>query len=108
MTALETGKCIYKTYFSSLFQEWLSTDEAQKTAKGFENTILVPYPQRPAEIEFFLFSLSRKVIANLKHTVRPDGILIHERGTSHVPPHQYILKSGNETDCIDVAIMAEG
>ena len=38
MTDLETGKCIYKTSFSSLFQEWLSTDEAQKTAKGFENT----------------------------------------------------------------------
>ena len=108
MTDLETGKCIYKTSFSSLFQEWLSTDEAQKTAKGFENTFLVPYPQRPAEIEIILFSPSRKVIANLKHTVRPDDILIHERGTSHVTPHQYIQKSGNETDCIDVAIMAEG
>lgn len=48
------------------------------------------------------------MIANLKHTVRPDDILIHERGTSHVTPHQYIQKSGNETDCIDVAIMAEG
>lgn len=108
MTDLETGKCIYKTSFSSLFQEWLSTDEAQKTAKGFENTFLVPYPQRPAEIEIILFSPSRKVIANLKHTVRPDDILIHERGTSHVTPHKYIQKSGNETDCIDVAIMAEG
>lgn len=60
MTDLETGKCIYKTSFSSLFQEWLSTDEAQKTAKGFENTFLVPYPQRPAEIEIILFSPSRK------------------------------------------------
>ena len=39
MTDLTTRKCIYKTSFSSLFQEWLSTDEAQKTAKGFENTV---------------------------------------------------------------------
>ena len=28
-----TGQCIYKTSFSSLFQEWLSTDEARTTAK---------------------------------------------------------------------------
>lgn len=108
ITDLETGKCIYKTSFSSLFQEWLSTDEAKETAKGFENSFLVPYPQHPAEIEIILFSPSRKVIANLKHTVRPDDILIHERGTSHVTPHKYIQKSGNEADCIDVAILAEG
>ena len=108
ITDLETGKCIYKTSFSSLFQEWLSTDEAKETAKGFENSFLVPYPQRSAEIEIILFSPSRKVIANLKHTVRPDDILIHERGTSHVTPHKYIQKSGNEADCIDVAILAEG
>ena len=30
-----TGQCIYKTSFSSLFQEWLSTDEARTTAKVF-------------------------------------------------------------------------
>ena len=35
---LASRQCIYKTSFSSLFQEWLSTDEAKETAKGFENT----------------------------------------------------------------------
>lgn len=103
-----TQKCIYKTSFSSLFQEWLSTDEAKETAKGFENTFLLPYPQQPAEIEVTLFSPTRKIIANLKHTVRPNDILIHQRGTSHVTPHKYMQKSGDEKDCIDVAILAEG
>lgn len=108
MTDLATGQCIYKTSFSSLFQEWLTTDEAKETAKGFENSFLLPYPLRPAKIEITLLSPERKVTASLKHTVRPDDILIHERGTSHVTPHKYILKSGNEADCIDVAILAEG
>lgn len=108
MNDLETGKCIYQTSFSSLFQEWLSTDEARETAKGFENSFLLPYPQRPAEIEITLFTPSRKVMASLKHTVRPDDILIHERGVSHIFPHKYLLKSGEEATCIDVAILAEG
>lgn len=108
MNDLETGKCIYQTSFSSLFQEWLSTDEARETAKGFENSFLLPYPQRPAEIEITLLTPSRKVMASLRHTVRPDDILIHERGTSHITPHRYILKNGNEAECIDIAILAEG
>ena len=44
---LSTKKCIYKTSFSSLFQEWLTTDEAKETAKGFENSFLLPYPKQP-------------------------------------------------------------
>ena len=39
---------------------------------------------------------------------RQDDILIHKRGVSHVTPHRYMLQSGNEKDCIDVAILAEG
>lgn len=108
MTDLTTRECIYRTSFSSLFQEWLSTDEAQKTAKGFENTFLLPYPQHPVEIEITLLNSSRKVMARLKHIVHPDDILIHERGISHITPHKYLLKSGSEADCIDVAILAEG
>lgn len=108
MTDVETGKCIYKHSFSSLFQEWLSTDEARETAKGFENSFLLPYPQRPAEVEVTLLTPSRKVMAKLKHTIRPDDILIHERGIAHITPHKYLLKNGDEAACIDVAILAEG
>ena len=32
-----TGEVIYKTSFSSLFQEWLGEEEATRIKKGFEN-----------------------------------------------------------------------
>lgn len=105
---LATQQCIYKTSFSSLFQEWLTTDEARETAKGFENTFLLPYPKQPIEVEVILYSPRREVTASYKHIVRPDDILIHKRGVSHVTPHRYMLQSGNEEECIDIAILAEG
>lgn len=105
---LATRQCIYKTSFSSLFQEWLTTDEAKETAKGFENSFLIPYPKQPVEVEVVLYSSHREVTARYKHIVRPDDILIHQRGTSHVTPHRYILQNGSEKECIDVAILAEG
>lgn len=84
----QSGKAIYKTSFSSLFQEWLETDEAQQTVKGFENTFLIPYPLRPIEVEITLFDLRRNVQAKLKHIVNPDDILIHHKGQSHITPPQ--------------------
>lgn len=59
-------------------------------------------------MEVALYSPRREVIANYKHIVHPDDILIHKRGVSHVTPHRYMLQNGNEKDCIDVAILAEG
>ena len=55
------GSVIYKTSFSSLFQEWLETDEAKAVTKGFENTFLLPYPLRPAEIEITLLDPRRNI-----------------------------------------------
>ena len=54
MRDVESGKVIYTTSFSSLFQEWLETDEAKEVTKGFENTYLLPYPVKPAEVEITL------------------------------------------------------
>lgn len=105
---LQSGQIIYKTSFSSLFQEWLETDEAQQTVKGFENTFLIPYPLRPAEVEITLFDMRRNVQASLKHVINPDDILIHRKGLSHITPHKYLLQSGSAEQCINVAILAEG
>lgn len=42
MTDKATGKVIYRTSFSSLFQEWVSEEEASRVTKGFENTFYFP------------------------------------------------------------------
>ncbi len=108
MRDAESGDVIYKTSFSSLFQEWLETDEAQTATKGFENTFLLPFPLQTAEVEITLLSPRRDVRASLKHVVNPSDILIQQKGTAHVTPHKYMLQSGDADKCIDVAILAEG
>lgn len=108
MRDIASGKTIYTTSFSSLFQEWLETDEAKEVTKGFENTFLLPYPKKPAEVEIILLDPRRKIRASLKHTVRPDDVLIAQKGLSHITPHKYLLKNGEADQCIDVAILAEG
>ena len=103
-----SGKTIYTTSFSSLFQEWLETDEARNVTKGFENTFLLPYPLQPVEIEIALLDPRRNVRASMKHIVHPNDVLIEQKGNSHITPHKYLLHNDSPEKCIDVAILAEG
>lgn len=108
MKDTKSGKSIFKNSFSTLFQEWLTTEEAQNTPRGFENTYLFPYPKQPVEISISFRNNKGSYDTLLKHIVKPDDILIHTRGESNITPHKYLLKSGTPEDCIDIAILGEG
>lgn len=103
-----SGQVIYRTSFSSLFQEWISEEEATRIKKGFENTFLLPFPRQEAIVTIDLKDVRHQVTASLTHEVNPTDILIHQRGIHRITPHQYLLQSGKPEDCIDVAILAEG
>lgn len=103
-----TGVVIYRTSFSSLFQEWLGENEAETLSKGYENTFLMPFPKKETLVTVELFNARHEVSASFTHTVRPDDILIKKIGQNNVTEHKYLLKSGSPENCIDVVIMAEG
>lgn len=108
MTDKASGQVIYRTSFSSLFQEWVSEEEATKVKKGYENSFLLPFPKKEALVTITLKDVYHQVKASLTHEVKPDDILIHQRGTDRITPHRYLHQSGTMEDCIDVAILAEG
>ena len=107
LTDKATGKVLYRQSFSTLFQEWQTTEEATRVRKAFENVFLLPMPSAPAEVTVQLYDFKGNVAATLSHTADPSDILIR-----HVEPvapeHRYILESGSPQDKIDVAIVAEG
>lgn len=108
MVDKETGVVIYRTSFSSLFQEWLGENEAENLSKGYENTFLMPFPKKETLVTVELFNARHEVSASFTHTVRPDDILIKKTGTNNVTDHKYLLKNDSSEKCIDVVIMAEG
>ena len=103
-----SGKIIYRTSFSSLFQEWIEENEAKTVTRGYENTFLVPFPKQKVIITTELTNNRRQVSATFTHEVDPTDILIQDRGLKSITPHHYIHKGGTSEDCIDVAILAEG
>ena len=108
MRDTESNKIIYRTSFSTLFHEWICTDEAKQVSKGFEYSYLLPFPINPVQITVSLTDGYGKVTASFQHLVTPSDILIQEKGNEHVSPYKYLLKSGDYQECIDIAILAEG
>ena len=103
----ETREVLYKTSFSSLFQEWITTPEAKEITKSFEFTLLVPMPQRVTIAEMVLRDNTGKE-SKLSHTIDPNDVLIRNRNNQQAAPHVYTHKGGDSKDCIDVVILAEG
>ena len=131
-----TGQVLFVHTFSTLFQEWLATEEATKVSKAFATSYNVPMPKQPVDVTVSLTDFHGKVVTSLTHTVAPADILIRHIGDNGIPYH-YIWKGktvetqnlaspdqpgqrnytpsegsfGGEpdiTECIDLAIVAEG
>lgn len=103
-----SGDTIYRMSFSSLFQEWQTTEEATRVRRSFENVYLLPFPKRPADVSVELLDNRGAVVASLHHRVDPSDILIRRTDSLPAAPHRYIARGGAPDDCIDVAIVAEG
>jgi hypothetical protein len=104
----ESGRVLYKYSFSTLFQEWQTTEEASKVQKSFENVFLVPFPKKPVDITVTLTDTHNRVKGMLTHHVNPQDILIRPISTDNSINWSYLEKAGDSKDKIDVAFISEG
>ena len=102
-----TGEVLYKTSFSSLFQEWITTPEALTVTKSFEFTLLVPKPKQSVVATLVLRDNTDKESSHT-FTIDPRDVLIRDDSKIAPLPYTYIHKGGDSKECIDVAIVAEG
>lgn len=130
-----TDEVLYVHTFSTLFQEWLATEEATRVRRAFQTSYNVPMPREKVDVTVTLTDFHNRVTATLTHTVDPHDILIRSLADNGIP-HHYVWKGqtlnkpakadnrqgqrnfqpaeeplDGEPDiqsCIDLAIVAEG
>lgn len=103
-----SGDTLYAHSFSTLFQEWQETAEAQQIEKSFENTFILPLPKQPVDIVCQLRDNHQKVQSCLRHHFDPRDILIRDRSGEAQTSWKYLRQGGDSRECIDVAFVAEG
>ena len=99
---------IYRNSFSTLFQEWIATDEAKRTKKSFENVFLVPFPKQPVDITIELYDYHMRTVASMTHRVDPKDILIRKTDAIATTPYRTLLQAADTSRCIHIASVAEG
>lgn len=99
---------LYTQSFSTLFQEWQTTEEASRVSKSFENVFLIPFPLHPVDVTISLTDTHNQVQAKFTHRVDPQDILIRPITASESLPWKYIQRSGDSREKIDITFVAEG
>ena len=107
MTDAQTGDTLYRMSFSTLFQEWQTTEEATRVRRSFEGVYLLPMPEVKANVDVQLFDFYGNIAAQMRHCVDPKDVLIRKQNPTPAP-HKYIMSGGSPEECIDVVIVAEG
>ena len=103
-----TKRILYRNSFSTLFQEWLTYDEATHTSRAFENVFLVPMPKDTVDITVTLNDNRRETMTQLTHTVAPSDILIKHIGERNRTSFETLQTAQDTSRCIHIAFLAEG
>lgn len=104
----KSDNIIYKNSFSTLFQEWLTYDDAAGPGKAFENVFLIPMPKDTVDITVTLNNNRRQPVVSYTHTVIPTDILIRHIGEKNVTPYTTLQTAADTSKCIHIAFVAEG
>lgn len=107
MRDAQDGHVMYKHSFSTLFQEWQSSEEATRVPRSFENVFLLPFPRRNVQVTVSLFDNKGRTVCTMSHPVKVNDILIRPV-QAPTAPWRWIHRGSEREACIDLVIVAEG
>ncbi|WCM42753.1 IgA Peptidase M64 [Flavobacterium sp. CBA20B-1] len=100
------NQLIYVLPFGSLFQEWLTLEDAKKQFKSFENSFLIPFPKEPIRVDVTFFTADRHERIVSQQFIDPKDILIRKAKDVNNPYE--IVHHSKVKNPIKIALVAEG
>ena len=108
MYDIQANKLLYSRGFSTLFEEWQTTDQAKKETQSWTNSISVPYPKSSVILELFARERSDNQFYSLwKMEVDPKSIFIDRSPLKNLKTEKLQYK-GNPSEKVDMVFLAEG
>lgn len=102
-----SGAIIYSRGYSTLFQEWQTTDEAKAKDSIFKETLLLPFPTKTVRIDL----LTRNSL-NFQNThsfyFNPERTRVEPNRLAGPYKPKQIKKSGPSSNKLDIVMIAEG
>lgn len=102
------NKLIYSRGFNTLFEEWRTTEQAQKETQSWNNSASIPYPKAPVQVEITARDKAdMQFHPLLKIDVDPSSIFI-DHGKLKENKVYAIQKKGTPSQKVDLVFVGEG
>lgn len=102
-----SGTLIYSRGYSTLFNEWQTTEEAKQTTKSFSETVTFPFPKKPVVVKFYGANRKNEWIKKFEYSVDPENYFIKPERVAEYKKFE-VLKSGDPSVKVDIVIIPEG
>lgn len=103
-----TNVLVYSKGFSSLFQEWRTTEEAKTLSRAFAQSMRIPCPTQPVRIEISERKKSDGLFYSMfSMELDPKSIFIN-REKKQLYPVEALQNKGKSEKKVDLVIVAEG
>ena len=104
---LSSNEMIYSRGFSSLYQEWQTTEEAKTTVKSYSGSVILPFPKKKIKIEIDRRdrkNIFRKIFE--KEADPSDYFIVKEKVKPY--PSFQVFNSGESSRKLDIVFLPEG
>lgn len=103
-----SDKLLYSKGFNTLFEEWLTTEQAKTETQSWTNSISIPYPKQPVVFELLARNRADNQFATLmKLTIDPATIFIDRSPLKKHKVNQ-IQQKGDPVNKVDLVFLPEG
>lgn len=104
---LNTQQLIYSRGFSTLFQEWQTSDEAKVLSRSFYETIIFPFPKKTVRVEIHKRNRDGNLEKKYELTVNPMDYFIREEAPPNFE-YKKVLDNGEPKSKVDIVIIPDG
>ena len=98
---------IYSRGYCNLFGEWQSTSEAQSVIKGFNESVIIPYPKEVVDVVFYMRNYDGVFIEKMRLNVNPNDYFIQNAPENHYSVFNVYGDYAPER-AVDIVILPDG
>ncbi len=103
----ETDKLIYSRGYSTLYYEWIDTDEAKNTSRSFYESIIFPFPKNEVLLKIDIRTKNNSFNTLFETKIDPNSIsIIKDKQEKYET--QKLHFSGNHNQKLDIVIIPDG
>lgn len=103
----DSGQLIFSRGFSTLYQEWQTTEESKTTTRSFSGSVLLPFPKKSIRLEIYKRDRQNNFVKKFEHSIDPQNyFIISER----IKPFDSfkVHYSGDPSSKLDIVLIPEG